>query len=413
MTTISKRINRVVLILATLLVAQPLQSSSAQSSSDTDDEHKAHSLQVLNYVTGWSLDSEGYHPAVYMLLENISGKDLSGVPIKMQGKFTDVHTLEPSTAKTEFRRALKSHQQFPIALIAPRNYELPKDVNVWPVMECKAMMRVGSVGDEGTEYLLVTKVDATTATQDEAFQKLNEQTSYNRSNPSAGRHEKEHEGHGRESRSGGSEPSHTKPLIAKAEHLKGTAPHAVADPSAASGGNSSAASGSSSLFSLKQLPGLGDDFYAFEKSFGLPLETDAKKKDFTWAKYRHAGSGVELVVGSRERSGKADLIAFVIPRSCVKSDQALVDQCKPFCASLHPSKLSAPAKSVRYLPSGRVEMLSSMAPGLRILSLAVPDSGQRPASYLVMISRLNQAPDELLRSHQATSEILKNLPLGD
>ena len=43
------------------------------------------------------------------------------------------------------------------------------------------MIRVGSVADEGTEYLLVTKVDSVTATQEDSFQKLNEVTSYDRS----------------------------------------------------------------------------------------------------------------------------------------------------------------------------------------------------------------------------------------
>jgi hypothetical protein len=370
--------NRICFLLAVILFA------GAPAWSQQDDEHKAKNMAVLNYVTGWSLDSMGYHPAVYMLLENTSGKDLSSVTIKMQGKFTDIHTLEPTTGRCEIRQAMKPHQQFPVALIAAKEFELPRDTNYWPTMECKAMMRIGSVGDEGTEYLLVAKIDSKTMTQDDAFQKLNEVTSYKSSSPRGT--PRTHE------------ETHTKPLIAKADHIK--PPLAVS-------------STKSDLFTVKPLPGLGDDFYAFEKSFGMPLATDAKKKDYTWAKYRHSGSGVEIIVGSKERTGKADLIAFVLPRSSFKNDQALVDQCKLFCTS-QKGKLGSPTKSVRYLPSGRLELLTAAGPGLKIVSMALPDSPDRPAtSNLIMISRLGQDPDELLRSHQASSDLLKSLPLGD
>jgi len=397
MTSLNKA--RSVVVLSALLLITPWHIDAAQA--DSDEEHKAHNLSVLNYVTGWSLDSAGYHPAVYMLLENTSGRDLTGVTIKMQGKFTDIHTLEPSTAKVEVRRSLKPHQQFPLALIAPKDFELPRDTNVWPVMECKAMMRVGSVSDEGTEYLLVTKIDSATSTQDDAFQKLNEVTSYNRGNSALGKHDgRGSRGENRNGDRNADEVSHTQPLIAKAEHLK----HAPPAVSIARSGD---------LFSQKPLPGLGEDFYSFEKSFGLPLSTDARKKDFTWAKYKQPSSGVEIVVGSKERTGKADLIAFVLPKNGVKSDQDLIENCKQFSGTQHSVKLSQPSKSVRYLPAGRLEMLSSSGPGMKILAMVLPEAAGRPPSYLVMISRLGAEPDEILRSHQATCEILQSLPLGD
>lgn len=368
---------------------------AAMAESAIDDDHKAKNLSVLNYVTGWTLDSAGYHASVFMLIENTSGRDLSGVTIKMQGKFTDIRTLEPSTARLEVRRALKPHQQFSIALVSPKEQELPRDTQYWPVMECKAMARIGDVGDEGTEYLLVTKIDSATATQDDAFQKLNETTSYNRSNTSAAARS-----HGK---TGGEYASQTRPLIAKADRLKPL----PAVPAASGAGSKN------DIFSVKPLPGLGEDFYSFEKCFGLPVTTDARKKDYTWAKYRHSGSGIDLVVGSKERTGKADIITFVLPRTAVKNDQSLIDQCKLFAGTLHNSKFSSAAKSVRYLPAGRMEMIASAAAGARILCMALPESHERPASYLVMISRLSSDPDEFLRNHQAGSEVLKGLPLGD
>lgn len=363
-----------------MLAICTFSSQICYAQAETEGEHKARSLAVLNYLTGWSLDSFGYHPAVYMLLENISGRDLSLVTIKMQGKFTDIHTLEVSTAKIEVRRSLKPHQQFPVALVSPREYELPRDTNFWPVMECKAMARVGTVGDEGTEYLLVTKVESATATQDESFQKLNELTSFNRSSTAAAGHH-----HPSSSVPG------TKPLLAKADRI-GAAPSAVS---------------SNDFFGIKPMPGLGEDFYQFEKVFGLPAQIDAKRKDYTWARYKQ-NRGVELIVGSKERSGKVDLIAFVLPKDNTGSEQNLINQCKLLAGTQRNVKTSPAARSVRYLPTGRVEITQAAGPGLRIEAMST--SGE---SKLIMMTRLSQDPSDLLRSHQSGNEVLKSLPLGD
>lgn len=366
-----------------------LGQASTVSAYELDDEHKPKHLAVLNYLTGWSLDSAGYHPAVYMLLENVSGKDLSGVTIKMQGKFTDIHTLEPSTAKIEIRRSLKPHQQFPVALVSPKEHELPRDTNFWPVMECKAMMRVGSVGDEGTEYLLVTRVESSTQTQDDAFQKLNELTSYNRPHPQQ---------HPRNDRPrDNSSATHTKPLVAaRAEALKA----ASLTPEGKG----------SDYFNGKSLPGLGDDFYSFERCFGLPVVTDAKKKDYTWAKFKQA-NGAEVIVCSRERSGKADLVAFVLPKAYVKSEQNLIEQAKRFCGSLRNGKFTPVSKSVRYLPSGRQELVAASSPGLKIQALGLAESSPHPGGYFILVSRLGQEAYEFMHSHLNGNDVLKGLPL--
>lgn len=375
--------------------------------AQAEEDHKPRNLTVLNHITGWHLDGAGYHPAVYMLLENISGRDLSGVTIKMQGKFTDIHTLEPSTAKLEIRRTLKPHQQFPIALLAPQGFELPRDPNVWPVMECKVMIRVGQTNDEGTEYLLVTKIDAITATQDDSFQKLNEVTSYNRSHHHStpapvhhpSNHSSKHEGSRKIER-----PAEA--LVATAEKLK--PPSAISTPRPAV-----AASGTLGTLTSKGVPGLGDDFYNFEKVFGMPVATDAKKKDFTWAKFRQAASGTEIIVASKERTGKADLIAFTIPKSEASNDQRMIDQLKSFAGIKKTVKLGPPNRSVRYLPAGRLELTSADGPGLKIMSMSVPSTADHPASTLIMITRLPGEPDELLRSHVSGNDVLHSLPIAD
>ncbi len=387
-------------LAALLCMQQPVRAQD-----DIDEDHRARTLAVLNYVTGWSLDSAGYHPAVYMLLENISGRDLSGVTIKMQGKFTDIHTLEPSTAKLEIRRSLKPHQQFRVALVAPREFELPRDTNFWPVMECKAMLRAGDVGDEGTEYLLVTRVDHSTATQDDAFQKLNELTSFKGSSHSS-THPSHHQPHSHTAShnpaSSSQHPQAPKGLKATADRISSS--QLVAPIST---------SRNPDIFSQKALPGLGEDFYSFEKAFGLPLATDAKRKDFTWAKFRQQASSTEIIVGSKERSGKADLIAFLVSRDSVKNEQELIDKCRLFAGLQKNVKAGPVSKSVRYLPAGRIELMNSTAAGLRIYTVSLPDSSSKKGMRLVIISRLSQEPDELLRNQQPGNEVLQSLPLQD
>lgn len=395
-------LRKFLLLLLPFVLPALCQSALAQA----DEEHRPRNLRVLNHLTGWSLDSNGYHPAVYMLLENISGRDLSGITIKMQGKFTDIHTMEPSTAKTEVRRALKPHQQFPIALLAPQGYELPRDPNFWPNMDCKVMIRVGTVNDEGTEYLLVTKIDSVTATQEDSFQKLNEVTSYDRSHhqPASSTHFPSRH----PAASHVPKPSHpTKKPDEPVEPLVATAGKLGAPPVVPAGKTKF------ELLTDKTVPGLGSDFYDFEKSFGMPAVTDAKKKDFTWARYRHQQSGTDIVIASKERTGKADLIAFMVPKTEAAADQKMMDRLKVFVGANKSAKFSGLNKSVRYLPSGRLELATSTAPGLKIMCMSVPESPDHAAGTLVMISRLGLEPDEVLRSHASGNEVLKTLPLHE
>ena len=391
-----------------LLLPLVLQACCQSAWAQADDENKPRNLRVLNHLTGWSLDSNGYHPAVYMLLENISGRDLSGITIKMQGKFTDIHTTEPSTAKTEIRRALKPHQQFPIALLAPQGFELPRDPNFWPVMDCKVMMRVGTVGDEGTEYLLVTKIDSVTATQEDSFQKLNEVTSYDRSHhqPASSTHFPSH----RHPASRTPRTSHAGPnnkQEAPVEPLVATAGKLSSPPAVPSGKTKF------ELLTDKTMPGLGSDFYDFEKTLGMPAVTDAKKKDFTWARYRHQPSGTDIVIASKERTGKADLIAFLVPKTEAAPDQKMIERLRVFAGANKAAKLSGLSKSVRYLPTGRLELATSSAPGLKIMCMSVPESADHAAGTLVMITRLPNDPSELIRGHSGGNEVLKTLPLHE
>lgn len=375
-----------VLLLVTLAVFCP--RSNAQSG-----DSKPKSLTVLNYQTGWSLDASGYHPAVYLLLENISGHDLSGETIKVQGKFTDIHTLEPSIARMEVRRSLKPMQQFPLAIVSPQVYELPREVSYWPILECKIMARVGNVGDEGTEYLLITKIESTTQTQDDAFQKLNELTSYNRRSGHSNKPPAEKE------RSKPSAP--IKPLMASADKLK---PAAAFD-------NKNDSKSESDLFAQKSLPGLGDDFYNFEQSFGLPLATDTHNKDMTWAKFKHMPSSTDIMVGSREHTGKADMIVLLMPKNQTKEERPLVERAKIFAGKLKSQSLGPSLKSVKYLPSGRLEVTTTAGLGYKIYLLKPPHKTDKTESLILVLSRMSKEADVVVRSQIKDNEVLKTLPI--
>lgn len=377
------------------LIALMLLSTTVLPSS-TADEESPKSLAVLNHVTGWSLDSLGYHPAVFMLLENVSGRDLSGTTIKLQGRFHDVHTLEVSIAKQEVRRSLKPLQQFRIAVVAPKAFELPRELAYWPVMESKVMARVGDVGDEGTETLLQTRIDSTTETQDDAFQRLNEITSYKPREP------RKPPSNARPKAAVESQPKPAEPvvpLVATPAKLKGTASTAAPAKTLAE------------LFALKSLPGLGDDFYQFEQSFGMPTATDSKRKDFTWARYKHRTSDTDVVVCSKDLTGKADLIVLQFPKKLFTNEQQLFSQARALAGKLKGQSLGPPGKSVRYLASGRLEITTCQAQGYRMVCLATPEDGSGEGLFIITLNRLPQETSSLLLDQAKDNATLKGFPI--
>ncbi len=367
-----------------------------------DEDIAPKSIAVLNHVTGWSLDAAGYHPAIFMLLENISGRDLSGTTVKLQGRFSDVHTLEVSIAKQEIRRTLKPAQQFRLAIVAPKAYELPREVTYWPVMEAKVMARVGTVGDEGTETLLVTRIESTTDTQDDAFQRLNESTSYNHRDP------------GRKpppAIAGNGKPVATKPPSETPKAAEPVTPLVATPAKLKTTPNNAQAKSISELFALKVLPGLGDDFYEFEQAFGLPVVTDAKRKDFTWARFKHRSSDTELVVCSKDLTGKADLIVLQVPKKLFNNEQQLFAQARALAGKLKGQSLGAPTKSVRYLASGRLEITTCQAQGYRMVCLTTPEDGAGESSYIITLNRLPQETSSLLLDQAKENTALKGFPI--
>lgn len=385
-------------LLASLTAALSATVAIGLHAQALDENGTSKSLAVLNYVTGWTHDAIGYHPAVFMLLENVSGRDLSNKAMRFQARFTDLHTAEVTIGRSEFRNELKPHQQFRLALEGNQAYELPFELYQWPSIEAKVMCRIGSVGDEGTETLTIAKVDSVARTAAEAFETLNQSTAYN---PSA-RPVAHSAGH--------QHVTHTaRPVAAKPERASVPA-LAAAPPQKTT--ETPAASSPLTLLNSKSLPGLGDDFYNFEQRFGLPQSTDAKRPEWTWAKYKHTGTGAEIIAGAKDRSGKVDVIVMKMPKGGGVDEVQLVNAARQMSGKFKSQPISTPAKSVRYLPSGRLELVSSTSSGYKIVCMA-PDAGDSDNSFILVLSRVQQDTDVLLPSIASKTQLLKCLKFLD
>jgi hypothetical protein len=393
---------------ALLLVSLIPTSGTAAHAQDVS---KSSHLSVLNYVTGWEHDANGYHPAVFMWLENVSSQDLSGRLVRFQARFTDLQTAEVTIGRKDVRRDCKPHQQFAVAVVGAQGYELPFETHLWPSIEAKVMCRIGNVGDEGTETLTIVKVEPTTHTEEEAFETLNQATSYApRARTAAEPAEHAHPARNAHRHEAAAPPE--KPLVARAERLtdQPQSPSSTRVQPTEPKSKAAAASdgpGAAALFNSRSLPGLGDDFYAFEQRFGLPREYDAKHSDWTWARYWHKSSGTELIAGSHDRKGTVDLIVLTVPRSGTADAVALVNSARNFAGKHKAEALSSPARSVRYLPSGRVELVTRNAAGYRVIGMT--PSGDSDNGLIVVLSRAHQDAEQLLASQAQKCSLLKCL----
>lgn len=392
-------------LLASLLAVCVWLGFGALRAFAADEPAKANTLAVLNYVTGWTHDAVGYHPAIFILLENTSGRDLSNKLIRFQARFMDLHTAEVTIGRAEVRRELKPNQQFEVTLEGAQGYELPFETHLWPTIEVKAMCRIGASGDEGTETLTITKLDAVARTTAEAFEQLNQMTRFNpkvRSTAPTRTHNESHSSHtphASHTAHSTHTPAHTAahrepaPLVATAETVR-ERPRS----------NESALN----LFNGKSLPGLGDDFYNFEQRFGLPQSTDAKRPDWTWAKYRHSATGSEIIAGAKERGGKVDIIVLKMPRSNGMDETHLVSAARQMAGKMKTQPMGPASRSVRYLPSGRLELVSSVSSGYKIVCMR-PDASDSDNSFILVLSRVQQDTDVLLPTLPAKSSLLKCL----
>lgn len=130
-------------------------------------------LHVLSGVTWWSLDNRGYHPAILVKIQNISGRDLTGKQLQFQARFIDTRSGATTVGRSESKQAFPKNKLIYILLKGKDAYDLSNNIDEWPSFECKLMCRVGDVSHEGTQTLLVSKVELLAMTDEDAFYKIN------------------------------------------------------------------------------------------------------------------------------------------------------------------------------------------------------------------------------------------------
>lgn len=373
---------------------------SYSGSDDGSSEGKVHRLQAQSVLTWWSHDPTGYHPAVALLLENSSPRDLSGVLIRFQGRFLDLRNGYTQVAREEFEGEFHRNQQRFIKLRGPTPYELPIDKDQWPRIECKVMCRVGTVNDEATQDLVVTRIDKITMTDEEAMEKLRQDQgrrvvpmstrSLGERKPSQPRESREAR-EARESRESRREP--VKPMVATAGSLgEKPKPPKVAPP--ISGG--APKGGLNRLLAQGSFAGLGEDFFQFEQAFKRPRETDAHDPGWTWARFVPDADGVEIIVGSKGRTGKADIIVATVPSFLVSQESQVVSLAQLLYRKSKQEKLRGPQMSVRYMPTGRIQVGTLQGSNCKGAIFYPRGQSGNDSNYLIQLTRLPDDLDNLL-----------------
>jgi hypothetical protein len=362
------------------------QKAFAYSGDDAPyPEKSVQKIQAQSVLTWWSHDATGYHPAVGLILENSSPRDLSGTLVRFQGRFLDLRNGYTQVAREEWDGEFHRNQQRFLKMRGPTPYELPIDKDQWPRIECKVMCRVGTVGDEATQDLVVTRIDKITMTDEEAMEKLRQDQGRRivaRKEPAF---QSEPTRKPKEARR---EP--VKPLVATAGTLSPDRPGASKVQGVAP------RAGLNRLLTQTNFAGLGDDFFAFEQAFKRPRETDPKDPAWTWARFVPDADGVEIIVGSKGRTGKADIVVAVVPSFLVSQDSQVVTLAQLLYKKHKTDRLKGPQYSVRYLPSGRIQVGTLSGAGCRGAIFFPRGQVGHENNYLIQLSRLPDDLDNLL-----------------
>lgn len=362
------------LISSSIVLPAPAQEDGAPSGP-------IQKLDAACFVTWWFHSALGYHPAILMKVENASGQNLSGTLIRYQARFTNLRDGYVNVARDESRASLEPKKQLYVFLKGPRAFELPIDQNLWPKMECKVMCRVGDDESAGTQTLLISKVDSLTMSFDDAMTLLAKQPDIRvaRRRPQAP-----------------SIPSAPeKPLLATAGSLSGKGDK----PKVTMG----------QFLTSSTIPGLGDDFYSFEKKFGIPAEFDSNTKDWTWARYQNQSPEFSVIVGSRGQTGKADLIVATVSPNQIKGEQQVTELAKAISGKFRSEQTTVPNHSVRYLPSGRLEFGTLNAKNYRAVYFVPGESPGGSNSFIVVVTRLPGNVLNILRQEAPRAKLLRFL----
>jgi len=368
-------------------------------------------ISTIGFVTWWSHDAVGYHPAIILKIENTSGVNLTGVVIRFQGRFTDLRNGYVTVARKEIRKDFAPHQQITVPLRGPASFELPIDENAWPAIECKAMCRIGDVGDEGTQDLVITRLEPpVTMTDEEAESQLIRQTGL--ASVSAPYEPKRDSGQSHRRRRDSVETA----MVTPTEALIATAGNLLANKRIKTSSNPAemGEKGSSSFHVPLSLPGLGDDFYLFERYFGVPAAQNivASKNDLTWVSYPGKGGFREVFVGSRAASGKADVIVLTVPAKLNPKENQLLAVAKLIAGKGKGQSLTPFVHAVRYLPQGRSEIARATGSDFRVVFFKLPEIHSQEAKTVLAVSRLSFDLENLLATYARRVHMLEVLLPG-
>lgn len=380
-------------MLLPIVTAPPAFSSDDGIDSGSRDKFK---LQALEYLTWWSHDATGYHPTIGIILQNTSGRDLSGVSMKFQARFLDLRTSYQTRAQKEVRREFRPNQQIPIILHGQRSFELPIDIDAWPSIECKMMCRVGDVNDEGTQDLLVVKLESQTMTDEEARSKLSEGLGFGTRNTKAASHLPQHTTH---------EHKRTYEALAATAGSLNPTNNSTSTPRT----SQSKATALARFLSSTSTPGLGDDFLAFEQSFGQPQQLDHGESNWTWARFSRKDQALSVIVGSRGRSAKADIVVLLVPPSEVEKDSQLLSAARCLAGNLKGQQLKGPSNTVRYLPAGRLQLGTLSASGYHGIIVYPRGTAADNNNYVVALSRIPGDIEAIVAGHAKRSNMLRFL----
>ncbi len=357
-------LNFKILVIGSLLIAtltRPFSGISAgQSHSARQEEHTTFSVPAC--IAWWSHDAAGYHPAMFIMLENIKGQDITGEEIPFQARFTDLRDGYVTVAREYKRTPVRNHECFTLLMRAPKSFELPIDSSLWPAMECKAMCRLvdKTSNNPQVEDLFVTHLTRITMSDEDAHAQLitqaerglllaqNDKTSDQKTEPSAKQDASER----------------TSKINAKLP---------------------------------KYLPQVGDDFYAFEKFFGSAHEFQPaagnSTDDLTWAHYQSRAPLYDAYAGSRNAS-KVDVAIVTLSAASVAKEADLLSIAKLLAGCKQNAPVTPFVHSVRYLSAGRSEIMTTAINDRRILSFPIEKN-----KVAVFVTRLPGDPEAALSNY--------------
>lgn len=399
-------------------------------SNDDNPSKPSNKLFIPAFVTYWSHDALGYHPSIAFTVENNTGKSLLGTPIQLQAHFRVLSEgiLNVYNWQTYFDTS-GGQQLVNTEAHGKRPFELPMDQSQWPLIECKILCKLPD--GSPSQNLLVARVQPVAMTEDDARSQLNfllGRTRLAKAKMEAQK-KKDQEKQQQTAKANPSQIKATNPAATKggaqtadsrSEAKAEPKPEPKAEPLMAVAGSLGSSlkpqeiTSPFELLTRSSYAGLADDFYLFEKTIGMPVETDLKDKNWIWANYRRQPA-LRFYAGSKGRTGKADTVIAVLQQDNL-SDSQVSQAIKALSGKFKGEKLNPIEHSVRYVdtsvsPSGRIEFMVANGQSFRGLCFKLREN-DGSVSTVIVVSRLPGSLAEQLKEEAHNTNVLSFLLTG-